>query len=166
MHFLTFQNPSIIFINHIDKLSALPYIQKKLAGKSMKNKFLSLIFLISLILTGCNAAINLGGKVAGISHGKFFYQDGNIIGEYKYDIDLVWKASEKSIADLKATDIQKERKISTGVIKAVIQEEKTVIKVEYLDKNLTCVSVFVGSLGNKMVSRLIHNRINRYLAQI
>ncbi|MBN1366058.1 MAG: DUF3568 family protein [Syntrophaceae bacterium] len=132
----------------------------------MKNKFLSLIFLISLILTGCNAAINLGGKVAGISHGKFFYQDGNIIGEYKYDIDLVWKASEKSIADLKATDIQKERKISTGVIKAVIQEEKTVIKVEYLDKNLTCVSVFVGSLGNKMVSRLIHNRINRYLAQI
>ena len=71
---------------------------------------------------GCNAAINLQGKVAGISYSKFFYQDGNFISEYKADIDLVWKACEKSMIDLKATDIQKERKISTGVIKAFIQD--------------------------------------------
>jgi hypothetical protein len=131
----------------------------------MKNKLLSLIFLIPLILMGCNAAINLQGKVAGISYGKFFYQNGNLIGEYKADIDLVWKACEKSMIDLKAKDIQKERKISTGVIKAIIQEEKAIIKVEYLDRNLTSVSVFVGTFGNNMASRLIHDRIIGNLAQ-
>ena len=131
----------------------------------MKNKLLSLIFLIPLILVGCNAAINLQGKVAGISYGKFFYQDGNFISEYKADIDLVWKACEKSMIDLKATDIQKERKISTGVIKAVIQEEKAIVKVEYLDRNLTSVSVFVGTVGNNMASRLIHEKIIGNLAK-
>ena len=131
----------------------------------MKNKLLSLIFLIPLILVGCNAAINLQGKVAGISYGKFFYQDGNFIIEYKADIDLVWKACEKSMIDLKATDIQKERKISSGVIKAFIQEEKAIIKVEYIDKNLTSVSVFVGAVGNNMASRLIHEKIISNLAK-
>ena len=131
----------------------------------MKNKLISLIFLIPLIIVGCNAAINLQGKVAGISYGKFFYQDGNFISEYKADIDLVWKACEKSMIDLKATDIQKERKISTGVIKAVIQEEKAIVKVEYLDRNLTSVSVFVGTVGNNMASRLIHEKIIGNLAK-
>jgi hypothetical protein len=122
------------------------------------------MFLIPLILIGCNAAINLQGKVAGISYGKFFYQDGNFISEYKADIDLVWRACEKSMIDLKATDIQEERKISTGVIKTFIQEEKAIIKVEYLDKNLTSVSVFVGPFGNNVASRLIHEKIIGNLA--
>ena len=111
------------------------------------------------LLTGCSAAINFQGKVAGISSGKFFYQEGNLVSEYKADIDLVWRACEKTVADLKATDVKKERKISTGVIEAVIQEEKVIIKVEYLDRDLTSVSILVGPLGNNMASRLIHDKI-------
>lgn len=125
----------------------------------MKNKFLFLGFLISLMLTGCNAAMNFQGKVAGISYGKFFYEDGNFISEYKTDMDAVWKACEKAVFDLKATGIQEERKISTGTIEAVIQGEKSVIKVEYLDRNLTAVSIFVGAFGNTVASRLIHEKI-------
>jgi hypothetical protein len=125
----------------------------------MKNKFLSLLFLILLLLAGCNAAINMNGKVAGISSGHFIYQDGSLTSQYKADIDFVWKACEKSVTDLKATDIQKERKISTGTIKAVIQDEKVTIKVEYVDKDLTSVSVFVGVMGNNMAAQLIHDKI-------
>lgn len=131
----------------------------------MKNKTLSLIFFISLLLAGCNAAINMNGKVAGISSGRFVYQDGNLISNYKADIDLVWMACEKSVTELKATDIQKERKISTGIIKAVIQDEKVVISVEYVDKDLTSVSVFIGVVGNHMASRLIHDKIIGNLAK-
>ena len=131
----------------------------------MTNKILSLIFLILLLLAGCNAAINMNGKVAGISSGHFVYQDGNLTSNYKADIDLVWTACEKSVTELKATDIQKERKISTGMIKAVIQDEKITIKVEYVDKDLTSVSVFVGVVGNNMASRLIHDKIIGNLAQ-
>jgi hypothetical protein len=131
----------------------------------MTNKILSLIFLILLLLAGCNAAINMNGKVAGISSGHFVYQDGNLTSNYKAGIDLVWAACEKSVTELKATDIQKERKISTGMIKALIQDEKITIKVEYVDKDLTSVSVFVGVVGNNMASRLIHDKIIGNLAQ-
>jgi hypothetical protein len=131
----------------------------------MTNKILSLLFVILLLLAGCNAAINMNGKVAGISSGRFVYQDGNLISNYKADIDLVWMACEKSVTELKATDIQKERKISTGTIKVVIQDEKVVISVEYVDKDLTSVSIFVGVVGNNMASRLIHDKIIGNLAE-
>jgi type II restriction/modification system DNA methylase subunit YeeA len=131
----------------------------------MRHKTLFLIFLFLLLLAGCNAAINMNGKVAGISSGRFVYQDGNLTSSYKTDIDLVWKACEKSVTELDAMDIQKERKISTGTIKAVIQDEKVVISVEYVDKDLTSVSVFVGVVGNNMASRLIHDKIISNLAK-
>lgn len=117
-----------------------------------------------LLVTGCNAAVSMQGKVAGISSGKFFYQEGSLVTEYKADIDSVWMACEKSVMELKATNIQKERKISTGVIQAAIQDEDVVIKVEYLDRNLTSVSVFAGTVGNTMASRLIHDKIINNLA--
>ena len=125
----------------------------------MANKTVTLLFLVFLLLTGCDAAINMNGKIASINSGKFLYQDGNLVSDYKANIDMVWQACEKSVAELKATDIQKERKISTGMIKAVIQDEKVVIKVEYIDRDLTSVSVFVGTVGNNMASRLIHDKI-------
>jgi Protein of unknown function (DUF3568) len=131
----------------------------------MTNKILSLLFLGLLLLAGCNAAINMNGKVAGISSGRFVYQDGNLTSKYKADIDLVWMACEKSVTELNATNIQKERKISTGTIKAIIQDENVVISVEYVDKDLTSVSVFVGMVGNNMASRLIHDRIISNLAR-
>ena len=125
----------------------------------MANKTVTLLFLVFLLLNGCDAAINMNGKIASINSGKFLYQDGNLVSNYKANIDMVWQACEKSVAELKATDIQKERKISTGMIKAVIQDEKVVIKVEYIDRDLTSVSVFVGTVGNNMASRLIHDKI-------
>ena len=131
----------------------------------MANKTVTLLFLVFLLLTGCDAAINMNGKIASINSGKFLYQDGNLVSNYKANIDMVWQACEKSVAELNATDIQKERKISTGMIKAVIQDEKIVIKVEYIDRDLTSVSVFVGTVGNNMASRLIHDKIIGNLAK-
>ncbi|MFZ3057249.1 MAG: DUF3568 family protein, partial [Smithella sp.] len=82
----------------------------------MKNKIHYLIFLILFLLMGCNAAINMNGKIVGVNSGRFLYQDGNLISNYQANIDLVWKACEKSVTELKAVDIQKERNISTGMI--------------------------------------------------
>ena len=107
----------------------------------------------------------MNGKVVSVNSGRFDYQNGGLTSNYKADIDLVWAACEKSVIELKATDIQKERKISTGMIKAFIQDEQVTIKVEYVDKDLTSVSVFVGVAGNNMASRLIHDKIIGNLAQ-
>jgi hypothetical protein len=128
-------------------------------GESMTKKILLLCFLVIPLFAGCNAAINMNGKIVGVSSGQFMYQDGNLISNYKADIESVWKACEKTVNDLKAINIQKERKISTGTIKSVIQDEKITIAMEYVTKDLTTVSVFVGVVGNNMASRLIHDKI-------
>jgi hypothetical protein len=111
------------------------------------------------VLAGCDAAINMNGKVMSVSSGQFIYQDGNLFSNYKADIDLVWAACEKTVTELKGRDIQRERKISTGTIKAIIQDEKVIISVEYITNGSTSVAVFVGVAGNNMASRLIHEKI-------
>jgi hypothetical protein len=125
----------------------------------MKRKiiFLSLLFLS--VIAGCDAAINMNGKVMSVNSGQFIYQDGNMISNYKADINLVWAACEKTVKELKGKDIQKERKISTGTIKTIIQDEKVNISIEYITKDSTSVAVFVGVAGNNMASRLIHEKI-------
>ena len=124
------------------------------------------LFIFALLfLLGCGAAINLKGKVVSISSGKFLYQDRNLITEYKSDIDAVWNACEKTMNGLRASETQKERKISSGVIRGVVQGEKVTITVKYVSLNLTSVSVFVGLAGNNIASRLIHDKIAGYLGK-
>jgi hypothetical protein len=125
----------------------------------MKNKLMCLLLLAPVIFAGCDAAMVMNGKIMGVSSGQFIYQDGNLTSSYKADIDLVWAACEKTVKDLRGIDVEKERKISTGKIKAIIQDEKVIISLEYTARNLTTVSIFVGVLGNNMASRLIHEKI-------
>lgn len=132
----------------------------------MKRKIIFFLLLITGVLAGCDAAINMNGKVMSVSSGQFVYQDGNLISNYKADIDLVWAACEKTVKKLKGKDVQKERKISAGKIKATIQDEKVVISVEYITKGSTSVAVFVGVAGNNMASRLIHEKIAEKLVNL
>jgi len=129
----------------------------------MKKNTILLLLIFLGVLIGCDASITMQGKVMKVSSGQFIYQDGNLITNYKADIDLVWAACEKTVKELKGTDVKKERKISMGTIKAIIQDEKVNIYVEYITKNSTSVSIFVGVAGNNMASRLIHEKITSKL---
>ncbi len=130
----------------------------------MKTKILLLAALICL-LVGCNAAMVVNGKVMGISSGKFIYEDGYLTTHFKADIEAVWQACDKAVVDLKGWDIQKDRKISSGSIKTVIADEKVTIRLEYLEKDVTSVSVFSGVTGNKMASRMIMDKIAANLSK-
>ncbi|HCX02273.1 MAG TPA: hypothetical protein DHO02_07825 [Syntrophaceae bacterium] len=131
---------------------------KQPGGKSMKTKIFLLAVLTGLLF-GCNAAMVMDGKVMGISSGKFIYQDGYLTTHYNADIEPVWKACEKAVDSLKGKNIQKDRKISSGSIKAVISDENVTILVDYVEKDLTTVSVLCGMVGNNLASRMIHDRI-------
>ena len=124
----------------------------------MKTKIL-LLLLMTALLSGCNAAMVMNGKVMGISSGKFIYQDGYLTTQYKADIEPVWQACNKAVIDLKGSDIQKDRKIASGSIKTIISDEKVTILIEYIEKDLTSVSVLTGIVGNNMASRIIQDRI-------
>lgn len=125
----------------------------------MRTKLL-ILAIWSFLLFGCSAAMVMNGKVMGISSGKFIYEDGYLTTMFQADIEPVWQACEKAVADLKGWDTQKDRKISSGSIKTIIAEENVTIRVDYIERDKTSVSVFSGVTGNKMASRIIMDKIS------
>jgi hypothetical protein len=127
----------------------------------MKIKLLGLAMLVSALLamTACDTALTVGSKTVGIRSGEFIYTDGYLRTTYPFPIDVIWEACEKTLTDLKATEITRIRKIATGTFTAMIQDEKVQISVDYVEKAMTSVSIMTGTGGNNLASQLIHDRI-------
>ena len=113
--------------------------------------------VLVLALSGCTIAV--GDRVVGVESGKFIYKDGNLYGNYYYPMEVVWKACERTMLDLKAADATVQRKIATGTLEGTASNEKVRIIVEYVSKNETQVAVRVGAGGNDFASKLIHDKI-------
>ncbi|HEX9156514.1 MAG TPA: DUF3568 family protein [Syntrophales bacterium] len=125
-------------------------------------KIALLVGLLALTaLTGC--AIVAGDTVMGYESGKFVYHDGSLQSNYKYPMDQVWDAAGKAMKELKASDIQMDRKIQKGTIEGVLDEEKVKITMEYLTRTDTSVSVRVGTAGSNVAARYIHDKIDSTL---
>jgi hypothetical protein len=78
-------------------------------------------------------------------------------------MDQVWEAANKALKELKASDIQMDRKIEKGTIEGVVDEEKVKITVEYLSRTDSSVSVRVGTAGSNVAARYIHDKIDSNL---
>jgi hypothetical protein len=118
-----------------------------------------LFIFCTILAAGCDASLTVGNKTIGVSSGNFIFTDGSLTTNYNYPFDEVWKACEQTLADMKATAVEKNLKIASGSMSAVAQEEKLHISVEYLSKTQTSVSIRVGMSGNNMASQLIHEKI-------
>jgi hypothetical protein len=128
----------------------------------MMKKIALLVGLLSLTaLSGC--AVVAGDTVMGYESGKFIYHDGSLESVYKYPLDQVWDASRKALAELKAADVQLDRKIEKGIIDAVLFEEKVKITMVYLTRTDTTVSVRVGTAGSNVGAKYIHDKIEANL---
>ncbi len=128
----------------------------------MMRKLALLVGLISLAaLTGC--AVVAGDTVMGYESGKFVYHDGGLQSIYKYPMDQVWDATLKAMKDLKASNIQTDRKIEKGQVDAVLYEEKVKIVMEYLTRSDTTVSVRVGTAGSNVGAKYIMDQIETNL---
>jgi len=128
----------------------------------MMKKIALLVGLLSLTaLTGC--AIVAGDTVMGYESGKFVYHDGSLQSNYKSPMDQLWEAANKAVKELKASDIQTDRKIEKGTIDAVVDEEKVKITMEYVTRTETSVSVRVGTAGSNVAAKYIHEKIETNL---
>jgi len=128
----------------------------------MKRMHLGAIIYLTaavLLIAGCDTALTVGAKTIGIRSGEFIYTDGYLRATYLFPIDKVWDACEKTLADMKAADVERIRKIAQRSFMAMIQDEKVRISVDYVEKDMTAVSIMVGISGNKLASQLIHDRI-------
>jgi len=124
-----------------------------------------LALIAALLMIGCDAAVVRDGRIIGVHSGQFIYSDGYLRMNYKSSLDVVWAACQKAVAEMKGTQLQKEKKIAIGTITSMIQDEKVTIVAEYVSKDLTTVSVLVGLAGNNIAAQLIHEKIGVYLQQ-
>jgi hypothetical protein len=130
-------------------------------GRTMKKMLLEAMFLIPalLLITGCDTSLTVGAKTIGIRSGEFIYTDGYLRATYLFPLDRVWTACDKTLTGMKATDVERIRKIAQGTFTAMIQDEKVKISVDYVEKEITAVSIMVGTSGNNLASQLLHDRI-------
>lgn len=127
----------------------------------MKKRLLWTAFLIPalLLIAGCDTALTVGAKTIGIRSGEFIYTDGYLRATYNFPFDKVWPACEKTLTGMKATDVERIRKIAQGTFTAMTHDEKVRISVDYVEKEITAVSIMVGTSGNNLASQLIHDRL-------
>jgi hypothetical protein len=121
--------------------------------------WLQLLCISIILISGCDAALTVGGRTIGVRSGNFIFTDGYLTASYNYPLDKVWKACEKTMTDMKASGMEEKRKISSGTISAVVQDEKVQVAIEYVSLDKTLVSIRIGMSGNSMASQLIHEKI-------
>jgi hypothetical protein len=126
---------------------------------------IAMIFISILLVVGCDTAFMVGGRTVGISSGRFIYEDGFLTMEYNIPLEETWKACEKTLIDMKASEVEKNRKIAKGMITATIEDEKVIISIEYVSRETTTVSIRVGIGGNNLASHLIHEKISHNIGE-
>ena len=130
-----------------------------------KNKFYFIFFLFTLfLLSGCTALV-IGGAAVGASTGTYFYVNGELKTDYYSSFDNVWRACEKTIADMRGIEVAPAKEIAQGKITAKINDENVQFDITYKAKNLTTVAIRVGMIGNKLSSQLLHDKIADHLAK-
>lgn len=125
-----------------------------------------MICLFVLFLSGCATALVVGGAAVGAGTGTYLYTNGELKTDYFGSFDKVWASCEKTVAELRGTEVQPTKEIARGSISAVINDERVKIEITYRAKNQTTVAIRVGWIGNKMSSQLLHDKIATNLAQM
>jgi hypothetical protein len=127
----------------------------------MKKIHIRFILLLStlLMITACDTALTVGRRTIGVRSGEFIYTDGYLRATYTFPLEKVWSACEKTMTDLKATDVERSQKIATRSLVALIRNDKIHVMVDYLEKEMTAVSIMVGPSGSALASQFIHERI-------
>jgi len=128
-------------------------------------KWLLSLAAMAFLLSGCPAALVVGGAAIGAGSGTYFFINGELKTDYYQSFDDVWKATEKTVADMRGVDVIPSKEIGKGEITSLINGEKVDISVSYKAKNVTTVAIRVGLVGNKLSSQLIHDKIGDNLSR-
>lgn len=117
--------------------------------------FVALLFLVS----GCAPLVVGGAAVGTAGAGTYYFARGTMQTDYKYPFEDVWGACEKTLAGMRAVDVQPLKEIGRGTINAVINDEKVQFVLSYRERSLTTVTVRVGAFGDKIASQMLQDKI-------
>jgi hypothetical protein len=121
-------------------------------------RWILLLVMGAFLMSGCTAAL-IGGAALVAGTGTYVYINGEMKTDHYQSFDAVWSACQKTVADMRGSDVLPEKDIGKGNISAVIDDENVKISVTYKAKNVTTVSIRVGMIGNKLPSQIIHDKI-------
>jgi hypothetical protein len=124
----------------------------------IRKNWLALLIIVIFFTSGC-AAVVVGGAAAGAGSGTYFYINGELKTDYYYSLDKVWAACEKTVENMRGSDVEPLKEIGSGKITATIENEKVQISVTYKAKNVTTVSIRVGLMGDRLASQIMHDKI-------
>ena len=130
-------------------------------GKKLAPLFLVMTFCF--LVYGCELLL-LGGAV-GTGTGTYLYMNGEIQGPYSFPLDKVWTACEKTMVDLRASNVKKTKAISVGKISAIINEKPLELTAKYEGKNKTTVTIRVGLFGDETASKFLYDKIRDNISQ-
>lgn len=131
------------------------------------NPYRFIICLLALFLfSGCATALVVGTAAVGAGTGTYLYVNGELKADYAASFDQVWNACERTVADMRGTEVQPEKEIGQGKITALINDERVKISLTYRGKNQTSVAVRVGLFGNQLSSQRLHDKIAEHLVKI
>ena len=120
-----------------------------------------------LLLSGC--ALFVGGAAVGAgAAGTYVYEKGELKTDYPAELNDVWSAVEKTVAEMRGQDVERNKEIAKGTINAVINGDNVIFTVLYKDKNITTVAVRVKRYlisGDELASKLLQDKIAGYLSK-
>lgn len=124
------------------------------------NRALKLLLLLQLsLLSGCPAVL-LGGAAAGAA----LYNHGSLTATRNVTLDRAFIASRLALEDLGVIIVSKERDGLTALLVAKGAEEKEIkIRLKKIFDDVTEINIRIGFLGNELQSRLIFDRIEKFL---
>jgi hypothetical protein len=131
-------------------------------GKRTRTKWMALLVAVFFLPSGC--ATTTGGEAAG-GISTYSYINGEWTTDYNHSFDATWSACQKSISDLRGIDVDQDRTIGNGKIKAVVNKQDVRITVLYKAKNVTTVTIKVGMIGDKDTAQMIGDKISTYLSR-
>jgi len=129
----------------------------------MKKILLGLLVPMLLIVSACDTSLSVGRKTIGIRSWELIYTDGYLRTSYPFPLEKVWAACDRALISLGASDYESSQRIATGKMTAMVQDEKVQIIVDYMERELTSVSIMVGLSGSALGSQLVHDRISAVL---
>jgi hypothetical protein len=126
-------------------------------------KPLSLFSVILILgLSGCPVVL-LGGAAAGAAG---LYNFGQLTATRNATLPQAWQASQTALDDLGIPVVSTERDGLTGLIIGMGTDQKEIkIHLKKIFDDVVEISIRVGMLGDEAQSRIIFERIEKYLAK-
>lgn len=128
----------------------------------VKIRRLLLMILTLISISGCVPLIFVGGGIVGA--GVYKAYEGKLTVIYEASLDNTWNASQKALGNLGMTIKEKEKDKTSGYIKAIRSDKKTVnVWLTYKSMGETKVEITIGVFGDKPASELLKDEIKKEL---